>query len=259
VIDLHTHLLPGLDDGTTSLDEACELAALLVRDGVATAAVTPHVREDYPTTSGDVEAGLAALRRALHERAVPLSLVSGAEVALEYATALDRAELVRLSYGGRGRHLLVEFPYSEWPLELNQVVGRLLSLGLVPVLAHPERNGAVQQQPVRLREVVASGALVQLTASSLLGILGRSARACGRELLSRGLAHMLASDVHDIRSREVGLSRAAASLHDDLLASWLTRGAPSAIVAGTQLPPRRQGRRRSLAARLRGGAQEDPG
>ena len=212
MIDLHSHVLPGLDDGTRSLDEACELAQVLAADGVHTVAATPHVREDYPTQPEAIERGVEALREELSRRGIEVELVTGAEVALDPASTLDHATLVRYSYGGRGAYLLLEFPYTEWPLALHGVIHRLLGLGLTPVLAHPERNHAVQRNPERLQELVATGALVQVTSSSVLGTFGSGSRRCALELLRSGTAHLLASDAHDAVSRDVRLSRAIGAL-----------------------------------------------
>lgn len=254
MIDLHTHVLPGIDDGARSLDEACELVRLLAADGVRTVAATPHVREDYPTRAETIEEGVAELRRELGTREIDVELVTGAEVALDRAASLPREELVRLSFGGRGAYLLVEFPYMEWPLALDGVIHRLLGFGLTPVLAHPERNHAVQRRPERLRELAAAGALVQVTSSSVLGTFGSGSRRCGLALVQGGVAHLLASDAHDPGSRELRLSRAAGVLGDPELGDWLTRLVPAAILAGEPPPERpadRPPRLRRFQARFR--------
>ncbi len=255
MIDLHSHVLPGLDDGARTLDEACELVRVLQADGVHTVAATPHVREDYPTRPEEIEHGAAALRRELKKRGLEIELVTGAEVALDPAATLDRDSLVRLSYGGRGGYLLLEFPYTEWPFALDAVVHRLLGMGLTPVLAHPERNHAVHRNPDRLQEVVATGALVQVTSSSILGTFGSDSKKCGLELVRQGTAHLLASDAHDPVSRDVRLSRAVAVLGDDELGKWLTEDVPAAILASAPVPERplapqsRLGRLRDRALR----------
>ena len=250
MIDLHSHVLPGIDDGARSVEESCELVRLLQADGVTTLAATPHVREDYPTRPETIEQGVAALRRELADRGLGVELVTGAEVALDEAMTLDRDALVRYSYTGAGAYLLLEFPYTEWPLALDGVVHRLLGLGLTPVLAHPERNHAVQRDPPRLGELVAAGALVQVTSSSLIGTFGSGSKRCGLALVRSGLAHLCASDAHDPVSRDVRLSRAAEAVDDPELGAWLTQGVPAAILAGEPVPERPQGAPSALA-RLR--------
>jgi protein-tyrosine phosphatase len=129
-------------------------------------------------------------------------------------------------------------------------VHRLLGLGLTPVLAHPERNHAVQRDPPRLGELVEAGALVQVTSSSLIGTFGSGSKRCGLALVRSGLAHVLASDAHDPVSRDVRLSRAAEAVGDPVLGAWLTQGVPAAILAGEPVPERPQGAPSALA-RLR--------
>jgi len=250
MIDLHSHVLPGVDDGARSLDEACELVGLLRADGVRTIAATPHVREDYPTAAETIERGVAALNAELGRRGIDVEVVTGAEVALDPASTLDFDSLVRYSYAGRGAYLLVEFPYTEWPLALHGVLHRLLGMGLTAVLAHPERNHAVQRNPQRLGELVATGALVQVTSSSVLGTFGSASRRCALELVRSGLAHLFASDAHDPVSRDVRLSRAAAATGDPELGAWLTELVPAAILAGEALPERPEARP-SVLDRLR--------
>ena len=128
---------------------------------------------------------------------------------------------------------------------------------MTAVLAHPERNGDIQADPDRLRSVVEQGALVQLTAASVDGRLGRRTQAAAFELLDRNLAHLLASDGHGPEVREAGLASAASTLGDETLAGWLTSGVPAAMLADEPLParPERRGppERVGLLARLRRG------
>jgi protein-tyrosine phosphatase len=238
VIDLHSHILPGLDDGPQTSDGALELARAAVADGIAVIAATPHVRDDYPTTADEMEAAVDRLRGDLRAAAIPLELRPGGELSLERLD-LPAAELRRFGLGGSDRYLLVETPYSGWPLDLSDRLFRLQAAGLTPVLAHPERNAEVQADPPRrLRPLVDSGTLVQLTAASVDGRLGRRARAASLQLLDLELAHLLASDAHAPTVRAVGLTAAAEGLGHHELARWLTEDAPAAVLAGTPLPPR---------------------
>src|SRR5262249_7925031 len=123
---------------------------------------------------------------------------------------------------------LIEFPYAGWPLSLHEWVFRLVTRQITPVIAHPERNADVQANPEELRPLVDAGALVQITAASLDGRLGRSSRAAGAALIERGLAHLLASDAHTPDVREAGLLAAADAVGDPALADWLTVEMPTA-------------------------------
>lgn len=237
MIDLHSHILPGLDDGAQTMEDSLQLARAAQADGIRTIAATPHVRSDYPTTPEEMEQGLDHVRAALAEHGVRVSVVAGGEVALDFIPALSRENLARFTLGASGRYLLVEFPYVGWPLDLEQRVFELLASGLTPVLAHPERNRDVQNDPRRLSRAVSTGALVQVTAAALDGRLGRSPRGAAKRLLELGLVHLLASDAHTPDVREAGLSTARKSIGDRALADWLTYEAPAAILAGTDLPP----------------------
>ena len=241
LIDLHSHILPGLDDGPAGLEGSLAIARSAVADGIRTVAATPHVRDDYPTTAGEMERALETLRAALSDEGIDLALVPGGELALERIGRLDADDLRRFGLGGNDQWLLVEFPYSGWPLGLSRLAERLAADDFGIVLAHPERNPEVQAKPTNLHEFVDGGMLVQLTAASVDGRLGKRARETSIALLDLGLAHLLASDAHAPSIREIGLSAAAQSLGDDELARWLTEDVPAAIIAGAPLPERPSG------------------
>lgn len=233
MIDLHSHVLPGLDDGVATLGEAVELCEAAAADGIEVLAATPHVRADYPTTPEQMERALAEVQRATKGT---LRVIAGGELDV---AELDRPEeeLRRFCLGGTNR-LLVETPYRGWPLDLADRLFKLGLAGFSSVLAHPERNRDVQQRPELLEPIVTGGTLVQLTAASVDGRFGRAARSCAFDLLDRGLAHLVASDAHAPSLRAVGLSGACEAIGDEELARWLTVRVPRAILAGAALPPR---------------------
>lgn len=248
--DLHSHILPGVDDGATTVDESVGIARAAVGDGIHVLAATPHVRDDYPTSPDSMEEALGVVRAALVSAQIPLDVVPGGEIALECLPVLDHQELRRFGLAGNSEYLLLEFPYTGWPLSLARDLDRLRRLGIRAVLAHPERNREVQADLERLRPFVDAGGLVQVTAASLEGRLGRRTLRTTRDLVDQGLAHMLASDAHMPEVRTVGLSGAVRALGDDDLSHWLTSGMPGAIVQGTELPPRpERGRRTSFFRR----------
>ena len=248
MIDLHTHVLPGVDDGVRTLEEAVDAARAAEADGIAILAATPHVREDYPTSADTIEAGAAAVGAAVAEAGIEVEIVPGAEVALDRLPVLADDELRRLTLGQTGVYLLVEMPDYGWPLSLDAALHRLRARGITAILAHPERNSEVRDRPLLLEGVVAEGALVQLTAMSLDGRGGRRSASAARALLQHGLAHVLASDLHAPQVRTGGLAAAAAAVGDDDLASFLTREAPAAILAGDPVgrPPAPRKRRLPL-------------
>ncbi len=234
MIDLHSHVLPGLDDGAADLDEALAICRAAHADGISVLAGTPHVRDDYPTTPEQMEAALAEVQAATGDA---LRLVPGGELDL---AQLDRPhdELVRFALAGNPRYLLVETPYVGWPLNIGDRLFGLLAAGVTPVLAHPERNAEVQQRPELLEPLVGSGVLVQLTAGAVDGSLSSRSRETAFTLLERGQAHLIASDGHTASVRRIGMSGAVAALRNEALARWLTVEVPAAIVDRTALPPR---------------------
>ena len=232
MIDLHSHVLPGIDDGAEDLDEAIAICRAAAADGISVLAATPHVRDDYPTPPEVMEAAVRELQAAVGDL---IQVLPGGELDLQ---ELDRPaeELARFGLGGNPSYLLVEMPYVGWPLGLEDKLFRLRSSGITPVLAHPERNGEVQARPERLEAIVAGGTLVQLTAASIDGRIGRTSQTCARALLSRRLAHLVASDAHGLSVRAVGMADAARAVNDADLARWLTVDVPRAIIEGVAIP-----------------------
>ncbi len=238
MVDLHSHILPGIDDGARSLEESVEIALAAARDGTTVMAATPHVRDDYPTAAQRMERLVLELDWILRKRGIGLHLLGGAEIAIPRLQALDADELRRLGLGGNPHYLLVEFPYFGWPLSLETEIWTLKSHGITPVLAHPERNPQVQEAPARIAPLVAAGALVQLTAASVDGRLGHRNRRTAHRLIAAGHAHLIASDAHWPGLRRAGTSTAAAALRDSELARWLTHDVPAAIVQDLPIPAR---------------------
>jgi protein-tyrosine phosphatase len=246
LIDLHSHVLPGIDDGAESLAEAVAICQAAADDGIEVIAATPHVRNDYPTTPEAMESAVTELQAAVGDL---IQVLPGGEFDLQ---ELDRSteELARFGLGGNPGYLLVEMPYVGWPLDLGEKLFLLRARGLMPVLAHPERNPDVQARPELLEPIVAAGTLVQLTAAAVDGRLGRTAARCARRLVDGRLAHLIASDAHAPSVRAVGMAEAARALDDADLARWLTTEVPRSIVERSKLPPRpERAKRRGLFRR----------
>lgn len=236
MIDLHAHILPGFDDGVRSLEEARDLARAAAAEGVTAIAATPHVRDDFPTTAEQMERGVQRLRADFEEQEIPVEILYGGELGLERLWELSESEVARFSLAQTGRYVLVEFPYRGWPPILDATIVSYARRGVVSLIAHPERNGAVQADPERVQALLASGALVQITAASLQGLVGRSSQATAHRLLELGFVHVLASDGHGPHIRMGGMLEAAEALGDPGLARYLTTDVPAAIVAGTPVP-----------------------
>ena len=184
MIDLHTHILPGVDDGADTEDEAVEFARMALQDGVCTVVATPHCNEgSYFNRLSDVVAGVTRLRERLRREALDLEIVPGAEVHL----CPDLVERVRdgraPTLGNNGKTLLLELSLTQYPVELENLVFQLKLAGLEIVLAHPERIRYFQEDRKRYEDVVRIGAYGQITTGSILGTFGKRARAYSEELL----------------------------------------------------------------------------
>jgi protein-tyrosine phosphatase len=236
VIDLHCHLLPGLDDGPATLDDALALAQAALGCGTGTIVATPHVSARYPNDAariGEVAAELAA-HLAVHE--IPLEVLTGSEIALSHLIDLDAAELAQLGLGG-SNWLLVEPPFSATASGLDELVLELVQAGHRVLLAHPERCPAFEREPRILHSLVDQGVLTSLTAGSLVGRFGSKVRRFASQLVDARVVHNVASDAHGALSR--GPSIAAELEQAGLLyaSQWLTDTVPRAILAGERCVP----------------------
>lgn len=242
MIDLHCHVIPGVDDGPATLEDSVRLARVAAAEGTRVLVATSHVSHRYPNTSERIRDGVERVNGALREEEIAVEVVPGAEVALDILGRLDREELGRLALGGAGPSLLLEAPLGAVGGELEDAVRELQRAGFGVVLAHPERCPSFHRDSDRLRALVATGVLCSLTASSFTGRFGRPVEALSRRLLADGLVHNVASDAHGPESRPPALRStldAAAARIPGLgaLVPWLTEGAPGAILAGDPLPP----------------------
>jgi len=258
MIDLHSHILPGIDDGAPDLDASLALAGAAVADGTRRMVATPHVSGDYDYDLDDIGRRTGEVNAALARQELPLAVLPGAEIALARLSGLSDDDLRLLSLGGGGC-VLVESPYSPSAPFLDEALFDLQIRGFTPVLGHPERSPVFQGDLERVRELVARGVLCSITAGSLAGRFGAKPRRVSLELLSEGLVHSVDSDAHDTRGRPPGLSAGFGAAEEELPGigrqiDWYARDAPAAILAGEPLPqaPEPPPRPRSALRRLLG-------
>lgn len=235
MIDLHAHILPGLDDGPGTLAESVAMARVASAAGTRALATTSHIGHHYPVSPTALEAARDALQGELDEEGIDLELIAGGEIAPARLADLDDEELRAVALGG-GPYVLLECPFSPGDAGLDLMVAGLQRRGFGVLLGHPERSPVFQRDPGRLAALTKEGALAQVTAGSLTGNFGSPAQKAAIAMLEQGLVHVLASDAHDSIHRPPDL-RLPGLLDDDQLA-WMTVDAPTAIVQGRQLPPR---------------------
>jgi protein-tyrosine phosphatase len=241
-VDIHAHVLPGIDDGPADLAEALEMAQAAVEAGTKTIAVTPHVRPDlFPDVHiEELAERCDRLRDELERAQIPLRIVGGAEVSLVWALSADEDALRLVTYGQGGHDLLIETPSEGIPLD--RLLQPLLERGLRITLAHPERSRMLQRHPEQLNALREQGVLAQINADALLATRRSPVRASAEHFCREGLADAIASDGHRAREwRPVGSLaagvEAAALLVGMGKARWMASEAPTAIVEGVALPP----------------------
>ena len=252
MIDLHTHILPGVEDGVTTEDEAVEFARVAHADGVRTIVATPHCREGfYFNDRSLVLRSVGRLRSRLEREGLELELLPGAEVHL----VPDLVERIRdgraPTLADNGKTLLLELSLNQYPVDIEDLVFRLKLAGVIPVFAHPERIRYFQDDVRRYESVIRLGAYGQITTGSILGSFGGDAEEFSEELLRKRLVHVIASDAHNVRGRPPRLSeaiRVASSTVGEGLATRMAREIPGALLEGREpelpaadvQPPRRR-------------------
>lgn len=237
VIDLHCHILPGIDDGPESLDASLSLARAQVAAGVDTVVATPHVSWNFNTAAGSIRPATDALQAAITAAGIPLRVLPGAEVALTRAVDLTAEQLAELRLGD-SPWLLLEPPIAVDSPGIEGMIGMIQARGCRILLAHPERCSAFHGDPELLGRLVRAGCRAQVTAGALTGAFGRTVQSLAARFVDDGLIHVVASDAHDDTHRPPGLRPEIDSAGYAPLAAWLTTDNPRAILENRPLPPR---------------------
>jgi protein-tyrosine phosphatase len=237
-VDLHCHILPGLDDGARDLPDAVAMAQRAHADGITAICATPHIRHDHDVRIAELPHRLDALRAALRQAGCPTEILPGGEVATTAVDGLSDGELRAVSLGGAGRWILLEPAPGPLDDRLDAAVIALAVRGFRALIAHPERHLAADLV-TRLRRLVARGALVQATAAYLVN---EPARAGMLALAGDGVIHVLGSDAHSSHGgRPAAVSAGIAALRSvepcATHVDWIARTAPLAIARGEEITP----------------------
>jgi protein-tyrosine phosphatase len=225
MIDLHCHFLPGIDDGAKTVEEALQLAAAAVADGIETIVATPHVHLGrYSNTRSTIVPEVQAFREQLARHAIALDVRAGGEVRFseDIIDLVQRDEIPFLGISGGYRILLLEFPHSHVPVGADQLVSWLIARRIRPLIAHPERNKDVMYNLDKIRPFVQMGCLLQVTAGSLIGRFGEPACTRAKQMLEQGMISVLATDAHNMTHRppELAAGRGAAERIVGEQAAW---------------------------------------
>jgi protein-tyrosine phosphatase len=237
-IDLHSHVIPGIDDGAQTAAESLAICRRAAADGTGAIAATPHVSPVFRTRPEQIDAGVADLNEMLAAEDVPFEVLRGAEIAPALLPLIDATELPQFTLGG-GPYLLIEAPLEAVGRELEHVIDELMGAGHGVLLAHPERAPSFHREPERLAGLVEQGALCSITAGSLVGRFGSRVARFTERLLAEGLVHNVASDAHDTFGRPPDLHSVVMSADLpglDARAQWLLEEVPAALLAGGELP-----------------------
>jgi protein-tyrosine phosphatase len=236
VIDIHCHILPGLDDGPDSLEVSVAMAEMAIADGISHVIGTPHAHSDHVFDPVKIKERRDELQRLFEGR---LILATGCDFHLSY----ENLEAIRFDPNrytlNQKNYLLVEFADFSIPPSLDQALHNLQLAGLVPIVTHPERNPLIRAQPERLFKWLGQGCYVQVTAQSLLGKFGRSAQESSQRWLADGAVHFIASDAHNVTSRPLRLKEAfdwVAKTYGEDVARALLVDNPRAAFEGQPLP-----------------------
>ena len=240
MVDLHHHLLPALDDGSPDLETSVAMARMAAADGITHVVCTPHASSRYIFDPALNSAKLHELRAALAAAAIPLTLGSGCDFHMSYDNIQDALAHPEKYAINEGPYILVELPDFGLPPGLDETFYELQLAGLIPILTHPERNATVQRDPSRLINWLRSGVLNQITTSSILGHLGKTAQRLSHKLLADRWVHFLSTDAHNLTNRPPQMQEACdivAKKYGLEYARRLCIQNPLAVFEGRRLPP----------------------
>ena len=194
-VDIHSHILYGIDDGSKSLEESIEIIKQHIEMGFKDIILTPHYIENskYETKNKEKKKLLETLKKKLKKQNIKINLYLGNEVFVNNTLEIDKEKIEKLN---NSKYLLIEFPMGEKPKNINNIIYELKIQGIIPVIAHPERYTFVQEHPNIVDEWVEEGALLQSNYGSIVGVYGESAKKAVKKLLKKNIIANLATDIH---------------------------------------------------------------
>lgn len=207
LIDLHCHILPGIDDGSSSLDDSLQLARDAVADGIRYILATPHhMDRHYVNHATEVRVAVKNFQSELDKKNIPLTIFPGQEIHLT-GKLMDNIDDL-LGIDTSRNYILLELPHEMIPSYLDEIIFELSCEGITPVIAHPERNAQIIAEPKRLYDLAEQGVLAQVTATSLVGTFGKQVQQTAKEFVKCGLVQVVASDAHTLKNRGFSMTDA---------------------------------------------------
>ncbi|MGW8424542.1 tyrosine-protein phosphatase [Peribacillus simplex] len=209
MIDIHCHIIPGVDDGSANIEDSLTMAKKAVEAGITHVFATPHhLNEKYVNFKSDIMNRVLRLNESLLLNNIPLTLHLGQEVRIhrDIFTSLEKDEILTLD--NNGTYLLLELPSGKVPTYTQEVIYELLLKGITPIIVHPERNKELIANHKLLFELVQEGALTQITSGSIIGNFGKTIQSFSKKIIEHNLTHFIATDAHNIGSRGFTLQHA---------------------------------------------------
>lgn len=216
LVDIHCHILPGIDDGSKDWATSMKLARDAVKDGVTHAVCTPHTLNGrYLNHKQDVIKLTNEYQKRLDDAEIDLTVFPGQEVRLsgDLTKALDDDDILFLDEDGR--YMLLEFPSDDVPAYAKDMIFQVMQRGVTPIIVHPERNSRILKEPTILQDLIEQGCLVQITASSYVGTFGKNIEDLSRKFIEAGQCACFASDAHDLPNRQYEYSEALEKLANE--------------------------------------------
>ncbi|AIQ20145.1 hypothetical protein H70357_28125 [Paenibacillus sp. FSL H7-0357] len=208
MIDIHNHILPFMDDGAADWEAALAMAQDAQKDGISTAIATPHHANGvYMNPAPNIGQAVQLLNERLQQAGINLLVLPGQEIRIYGDLLIDLEQGQLLTLAG-SKYILLEMPSSRVPRSMEETCHELMIQGFVPVIAHPERNAEIAEDPTKLERLIELGALGQVTAQSIAGVFGSKLQKLSLDLCRRNAVHVIASDAHDSHHRPFGLSEA---------------------------------------------------
>jgi protein-tyrosine phosphatase len=240
MVDIHQHLLFGIDDGSKSLEQSVAMVQMAMDDGITHVVATPHANDRYPYDRARNEGLLQQIREALpHDVAAAMTLGLGCDFHLNFENTEDARLHNRRYTINEKEYLLIELPDIGISNRIDEILYNLRIGGMTPILTHPERNVTLQRTPEKLQEWVSKGLLLQVTAGSVVGDFGPTAESLAWSLLKKNSVHFLATDAHDLERRTPTMSAARRLLSERLgedIAMRLCVTNPLMVFEGKPLP-----------------------
>ncbi|MEH7414349.1 CpsB/CapC family capsule biosynthesis tyrosine phosphatase [Neobacillus drentensis] len=207
MIDIHCHILPGIDDGAQTVEESLKMALEAEKEGIRTIIATPHLNSHYNNRKPSILEKVVELNRALVEASISIEILVGQEPRI-YGELVEDYEKNEIQTLNHSQYLFIEFPTNHVPRYTEKLLYDLQVKGLMPIIVHPERNSELIERPELLHNLVEKGALTQVTASSLCGYFGKKIKSFSMQLIEANLTHFIASDAHNTNNRSFKMSEA---------------------------------------------------